>query len=255
VSRVAQLEASIASLGRPSLSLANLQAILDTGKRAKAWDDAHPVEAARHRALVAELEAETRRAETQEAERLAAERVLRTSAAKLERSGAGQRALAAAADAEDTEALVAVKRWLQDASKTWLVLCGAKGTGKSVAATWAVREAITTGSTAAFRRSSELAKLSGFDAGAVELDALKRVNLLVLDDVGTEQLNDWARAQLHELVDHRHEAYGRTILTSNLPWRGAGGLEARLGERIADRVAQAGTVVQVFGPSKRRAAT
>ncbi len=254
MSRIAQLEAAIAALGRPTLSLAGLRAIIETGRQAKAWDEAHPAESARYRALVAELEAETRRVEAQEAERAAAERVLRTSAARLERSGVGQRALAAAADAEDTDALIAVKRWLRDASRTWLVLCGAKGTGKSVAATWAVREAITTGSTAAFRRSSELAKLSGFDAGAAELDTLKRVDLLVLDDVGTEQLNDWARAQLHELVDHRHEAYGRTILTSNLPWRGAGGLEARLGERIADRVAQAGTVVQVSGPSKRRSA-
>lgn len=253
--RIVELEAAIAALGRPALSLAGLKSIIDTGRRAKAWDEAHPVEAARYRALVAELEAEVRKAEALEAERLAAERVLRTSASKLERSGVGQRAMAAAVDPRPTEALVAVRRWLADASKTWLVLCGAKGTGKSVAATWAVRHAITTGSTAAFRRASELAKLSGFDAGAVELETLKRVDLLVLDDVGTETLTDWARAQLHELVDYRHEAYGRTILTSNLSWKGAGGLEARLGERIVDRIAQAGTRVQVSGVSMRRGAT
>lgn len=254
MSRVAELQAAIEALGRPRLSLSGLRAIIDTGARARAWDEAHPVEAAAYRTLVAELEVETRRAEAQEAERLQAERVLRTSAAKLERSGVGQRALAAASEAQDTEALAAVKRWLGDASRTWLVLCGPKGTGKSVAATWAVRHAITTGSTAAFRRSSELAKLSGFDAGATELEALKRVDLLVLDDMGTESLNDWARAQLHELVDYRHEAYGRTVLTSNLQWRGVGGLEARLGERIADRIAQAGTLVQVGGRSMRRGA-
>lgn len=252
--RIRELEAAIAALGRPTLSLAGLRAILDSGAQANAWDAAHPVEAARYRALVDELEVETRRAEAQEAERLAAERFLRTSAARLERSGAGERSLTEAANAHDTEALTAVKRWLQDASKTWLVLCGPKGTGKSVAATWAVRHAITTGSTAAFRRASELAKLSGFDAGAVELEHLKRVDLLVLDDVGTETLSDWARAQLHELVDTRHEAYGRTILTSNLQWRGTQGLEARLGERVADRIAQAGTVVQVAGASMRRGA-
>lgn len=254
MSRVGELSAAIDALGRPRLSLSGLRAIIDTGARARAWDEAHPVEAAAYRALVAELEVESRKAEAQEAERVHAERVLRTSAAKLERSGVGQRALAAAAEAKETDALLAVKRWLGDASRTWLVLCGAKGTGKSVAATWAVRHAITTGSTAAFRRSSELSKLSGFDAGAVELEALKRVDLLVLDDVGTETLTDWARAQLHELIDCRHEAYGRTVLTSNLQWRGASGLEARLGERIADRVAQAGLVVQVGGGSMRRGA-
>lgn len=255
MSRVAELEAAIEALGRPRLSLSGLRAIIDTGARARAWDEAHPLEAATYRTLVAELEVETRRHEAQEAERLQAERVLRAAASRLERSGVGQRALAAAAEAQDTEALAAVKRWLGDTSSTWLVLCGPKGTGKSVAATWAVRHAITTGSTAAFRRASELAKLSGFDAGAAELEALKRVDLLVLDDVGTEQLNDWARAQLHELVDYRHEAYGRTVLTSNLRWRGEGGLEARLGERVADRIAQAGMVMQVAGPSRRRGTT
>lgn len=252
MSRARELEAAIATLGRPSLSLAGLREILDTGARARAWDAAHPEAAAQHRALCAELEVELRREEAQEAERLHAERVLRTSAAKLERSGVGQRALAAATEPQPTEALVAVQRWLGDASRTWLVLCGARGTGKSVAATWAVRHAITTGSTAAFRRASELAKLSGFDAGAAELESLKRVDLLVLDDVGTEQLNEWARAQFHELCDYRHENYGRTVVTSNLQWRGPSGLEARLGERICDRVAQAGTLVQLAGSSMRR---
>lgn len=250
--RIVELEAALDSLGRPALSLSGLREILATGQRARAWDESHPVEAAKYRALVAELEVEHRRVDAMEAERIQAERVLRTSAAKLERSGVGERALAAAAEPKETEALRAVRRWLGDASRTWLVLCGAKGTGKSVAATWAVRHAITTGSTAAFRRASQLAKLSGFEAGAMELEHLKRVDLLVLDDVGTETLTDWARSQLHELADTRHEAYGRTVLTSNLRWSGDSGLEARLGERIADRIAQAGMVVQVGGQTMRR---
>jgi DNA replication protein DnaC len=250
--RLAELESELAALGRPGLALSGLHAILESGRRAREWDAAHPREAETYRRLVAEFDVEQRRASALEAERLKAERILRASAAKLERSGVGERALASAVDAQDTEALLAVKRWLADASKTWLVLCGARGTGKSVAATWAVRHAITTGSSAAFRRASELAKLSGFEAGAAELEHLKRVDLLVLDDVGTESLTDWARAQFHELVDTRHESYGRTILTGNLRWAGTGGLEARLGERIADRIAQAGMLVQVNGDSMRR---
>lgn len=237
------IEARIAALGRPGMSLAGWKAIAQSLERTKAWDIAHPELAAEYRRLVADLERQTAENERTERQAAAAAKVLRTQGAKLERSGVGQRSLEAAANPQPSEALSVVQRWLPDASLTWLVLCGDKGTGKSVAATWAVREAIRSGGTAAFLRASELAKLSGFDAGAAELEHLKRVHLLVLDDVGTELLTDHARAQLHELADHRHENYARTILTSNLRWKGA--LETRLGERIADRVAQAGRIVQI----------
>lgn len=213
--------------------------------RARAWDAQHPLRAAQYRALCVELDAETRRVEAEARERDAAERALRTSAAKLERSGVGPRSLEAATAAHDTEALGVVKRWREDNSLTWLALCGAKGTGKSVAATWLVREVIRAGDTAAFRRTSELAKLSQFEAGAAECERLKRVHLLVLDDFGAELLTDYAKAQLFEVLDYRHENYGRTILTSNLAWQGAGGMAERLGERLVDRLRQAGRVVQL----------
>ncbi len=251
---LAQLEAEIAALGRPSAlfdpeskgTFGALMAGLQTSlARAKAWDAANPGKAIVHRDLCAQLERETKRVEREEAERKALERTLRTSAAKLERSGAGERSLQAAATAVDTEALGVVKRWLQDSGKVWLALCGSPGTGKSVAATWAVREAIRGGSTAAFRRTAEIAKLSGFEAGAAELQHLKSVDLLALDDFGAELLTDYARAQLFELLDARHEAYGRTILTSNLQWMGAGGMAERLGERLVDRIAEGGTRQQL----------
>jgi len=260
----AQLEAEISALGRPGMTLAarpdssgalrnGFRAIAQSLERAKAWDAANPEKAQTYRELCARLDAETKRLEREESERTALERALRTSAAKLSRCGAGDRSLAAAADPDDTEALGVVKRWLAEKGKVWLALCGTPGTGKSVAATWAVREAIRSGSTAAFRRTSEIAKLSGFEAGAAELEHLKRVDLLALDDFGAELLTDYARAQLFELLDARHEAYGRTILTSNLQWQGAGGMAERLGERLVDRIAEGGTRQQLQkAPSMRR---
>lgn len=240
-----ELEATIASLGRPTLSTSTIKAIAASLAQAKAWDAANPEAAARYHALTAQHHAETARLQREEREALAVEKALRTQAAKLERSGVGERSLAAASDAKPTEALAVVQRWLPDTSLTWLCLCGAKGTGKSVAATWAVREVIRGGGSAAFRRTSELAKLSQFEAGAAELEQLKRVHLLVLDDFGAELLTDYARAQLHELLDHRHEHYGRTVLTSNLAWIGSGSMSERLGERLVDRVAQAGRCIQL----------
>lgn len=271
-----ELEARIAALGRPSplngitSSTERDERIQRVGSRlglllassaaAKAWDAAHPDKAAEYHRLAAELEVEVRRGDREERERAAIDKALRTMGAKLERSGVGERALSAAAAAEDTEALGIVKRWLEDHSLTWLALCGTKGTGKSVAATWAVREAIRSGGSGAFRRAFEIAKLSGFDVGAAELEHLKRVNLLVVDDFGTELLSDYARAQFHELFDYRHENYGRTIITSNLPWitttrdgETRPGLKDRLGERLVDRFEQCGRLGQLSArPSLRK---
>ena len=260
-----ELEARIEAVGRPKITFRHIGTVRHSMECIKAWDEANPTQAAEHRRLVVELERATNEAERAKREEQLVARALRTQGAKLERSGVGPRALEAAAAPDASEALGIVQRWLTEKGLTWLVLCGIKGTGKSVAATWAVREVIRSGGSGAFRRASEIAKLSQFEAGAQELEHLKRVHLLVLDDVGTELLTDYAKAQFHELVDHRHEHYGRTILTSNLKLRVSTkknpdgsittlpGLEERLGERIMDRIAQAGRCVQVSAsPSLRR---
>ena len=248
-----EIEARLQSLGRPRADFRTIGQVSRSLAAAREWDARNPEGAAEHRRLVVLLEQETARIERETRERDAADKALRTMGAKLERAGVGERSLAAAADAQPSEALGVVQRWLPDASLTWLGLCGAKGTGKSVAATWAIREVIRGGSTGAFVRAGELVKLSQFDSGAAEVAWLKRVHLLVVDDFGTELLSDYARAVLHEVFDTRHENYGRTIITSNLRWQGEGGMRERLGERLADRFAQAGRLVQLAPePSMRR---
>lgn len=239
------LQAELDAIGRPKPSAYAMRELAAHRELARAWDLAHPEAAARWKALAERVTAATRERETQEREAADTDRRLRTQGERLSRSGVGERSLAAAVNPDDTEALAVVKRWLPDHSLTWLALCGTKGTGKSVAATWAVREVIRGGGTARFRRTSDLARLSNFDAGADELDCLKRVHLLVLDDFGSELLSAFARDKLDEVLDHRHEHYGRTVLTSNLSWIGAGGMAERLGERLTDRLKQAGRCVQL----------
>lgn len=264
MTRIEEIKQKLATFTRPALVLGGFKAIHASLERAREWDAANPTESFARGLLLEELTREEKRTEREEAEKLSLDRRLRAMGQKLARSGVGGRSLAAAAKPEDTEALSIVKRWLPEKDLTWLVLCGPKGTGKSVAATWAVREAFRGGSTGAFRSSAALAKLSQFDAGAEELAHLKSVHLLVLDDFGTELLNDYARAQFHELLDHRHESYGRTIITSNLAWHASSrkdaggvttvpGLHDRLGERLVDRIDQAGRKVQLGAkPSMRR---
>lgn len=239
------LQSELDAIGRPRPSAYAMRELAQHRERARLWDLEHPEAAARWKALADQVSAAMRVREEQERETQALERRLRHQGERLSRSGVGERSLAAASNPDDTEALGVVKRWRENKSLTWLVICGVKGTGKSVAATWAVREVIRNGDTARFRRTSDLAKLSNFEAGADELEALKGVHLLVLDDFGSELLSAFARDKLDEVLDHRHENYGRTILTSNLAWAGPGGMADRLGERLTDRIKQAGRVVQL----------
>jgi DNA replication protein DnaC len=247
-----QLEVEIAALGRPELDTSSIREISRSLARAKAWDVENPERATKYREFTEAHHAMLVAREREQREAAAIDRALRSQSARLAGCGIGERSLEAAVNAQPTEALGVVRRWLPEHSLTWLCLCGAKGTGKSVAATWAVREVIRGGGTAAFRRTSELAKLSAFDAGAAELEHLKRVHLLVLDDLGTELLTGHARAQFDELLDHRHEHYARTVLTSNLAWQAPGGMAERLGERVVDRIAQAGRVVQLSSANSLR---
>ena len=234
------IRAEMASLGAPEARWSGRKAIAESLAAKKAWRQAHPDASARLDQLAAELG----EAEEQAREMLRAARM----AERLEGSGLGARTREAVEAASDSPAVVSTRQWL-NAGRSWLLLAGDVGTGKTVAAGWALREVARQGQTVAFRRAAEVARLSGFDAGAQELHRLKRVGLLVLDDLGTECATGWGTSILHELLDTRHEAKLRTIITSNLKRADA---RARLGDRMADRVQQDGRVVWLEGASMRR---
>lgn len=243
------IEADMEFLGRPRLEAWSLASIRQTLAAAKEWDEANPEGAAHYAALVAELEEAQKDTATALRQREAAERIERKLAAKLSSAGLGDRQAEAARNPKETEALKAAQRW-HTSSSNWLLLCGGVGSGKSVAAGWCVVQEVKAGRRAEQRKAQELARLSGFDEGAAELERLKHVDLLVLDDVGTERVSDWARALLFEVLDARHEDRLRTILTSNLR---PSDLRAHLGERLADRIQEDAQAVQVGGTSLRRA--
>lgn len=74
------------------------------------------------------------------------------------------------------------------------------------------------------------------------------VELLVLDDIGTERPTDWALERLFLLANHRHDHLKPTLYTSNLA---LDQLAERIGERTTWRVAEASEVLQVNGPNLR----
>jgi len=206
----------------------------------RAWRLANPVASARYDALNAELDAiyaadTTRRARERHGAQLA--------------HVFGEAEMAVIRAPKPTEAMTVTKEWLLSGRK-WLVLGGKTGNGKTYAAAWCVEMAPSQGHSARFIRFNELSRVSAFGAGANELDALRQVGLLVIDDWPTEPPAAWARQLAGELADARHQAGRRTIITANF----AGREEAIrcLGERISDRIRESGTVVWLSGASMRR---
>lgn len=147
-----------------------------------------------------------------------------------------------------------VRRWLARGQTRGLLLVGAVGTGKTCAAVLALAEGWSRlaagGPAGRFATAQELAH-GPFHPWSRDLDgrrAILQAPVLVLDDLGAEDGNDFGAA-LGEILDAR---VGRpTIVTSNLA---PPAIAARYGDRILDRLRERFAVASFSGPSRRRAA-
>ncbi len=101
-------------------------------------------------------------------------------------------------------------------------------------------------------RAHELAGMSYFGADRERARRLETVPLLAIDDLGAELLSDGFKAQLDALLDARHDAELRTVITTNLDGRM---FKERYGERIADRIRQDGQPISTGTVSMRKAVT
>lgn len=150
-----------------------------------------------------------------------------------------------------------------------LVLLGAPGTGKTVAAVARVGEYVFDVANWSapddyhqrpyFRRhlpvwitAAELARVDHYRQA--EVDRVAKAPLLVIDDLGAEY-NDLKRffcSLLDELVDARYSRKLATIITSNLD---ASAFAARYGERVLDRLREGGRLVGCGNVSLRQRTT
>ncbi len=153
---------------------------------------------------------------------------------------------------EKTEALAAAELFAES-EQTFLLLTGAPGCGKSVAAASVLLGRISTNPgrhTGLFMRAVESSRFSSYDQEDKELfSEMKRCRLLVLDDLGAESLHDAWRPLLDELIDVRYGEKRKTIITTNLDSKG---FRARYGERIADRIRHDGIVKNCGGLTLRK---
>ncbi len=151
--------------------------------------------------------------------------------------------------------------------RCFALLMGGVGTGKSVAAAslflrLSKPKVVHLSSVGTFEvdgwgwgqgervRAHELAGMSYFGADRARAQRLESVRLLAIDDLGAELLSDGFKAQLDALLDARHDAELRTVITTNLD---GATFKARYGERIADRIRQDGQPISTGTVSMRKA--
>ena len=154
---------------------------------------------------------------------------------------------------QPTDAVRHVRRWLRRAGERFVVLSGGVGTGKTVAACAAAHQVAKDPRDAALIRAPALARY--LDPWRHEREHGERAGrvdhaILIVDDLGTERLDDGRfLAALEELVDRRLAGSPRrTIITTNLDAEHA--IE-RVGGRIASRWRGHGRVIHVRGEDLR----
>lgn len=133
---------------------------------------------------------------------------------------------------------------------TSVYLHGAVGTGKTYAI-WAFAHLLKEDEYQIWNVSELLRKLRPTDGSYDPIDVQEMAayrRFLVLDDIGVEKPSEWVLETIYGLLNFRYENELPTILTSNLS---LGELSAKLGERIASRLAEMCEVLELKGEDKR----
>lgn len=150
-------------------------------------------------------------------------------------------------------AAVAIAETYADNPSGWLYLHGPVGSGKSHLAAAIAHRLVRQGRAVAYATAGGVMAWlrSGFadHSSDSRLLALQEADLLVLDDLGTEQkaaAGSWAYQALFEILNTRYLHTRATVITANnLP-------EDEFDARLADRVRGSGPVLEVIASSHRR---
>jgi len=154
----------------------------------------------------------------------------------------------------NADAIRYAREWTANPSG-WLVLTGGVGTGKTkllnaILSTWRGEQ----------RQALTAAELLDYWRSAMDTEALGPVfntyctaPAAILDDLGAERPTPWSMERLPLYLDMRYNRRLPTAIATNLDRQG---MVEHLGERLADRVFDAGTglvrVVTLDVPSFRR---
>ncbi|WP_457641704.1 ATP-binding protein [Persephonella sp.] len=102
------------------------------------------------------------------------------------------------------------------------------------------------------------ATFDGSSSGREILEDVVKAPILVLDDLGSERLSDWARDILHYIIINRYNELKPVIITSNIELKGKKSensleetLEERMGSAIASRLSEMCEILSVKGQDMR----
>lgn len=134
-----------------------------------------------------------------------------------------------------------------------IMFTGNVGTGKTFYSCCIANAVIDRGCTAWVTTLQPLVRaLCSYESAEKILAKIRKVDLLVLDDLGSTALNDFTTDKLFEIVDERYRSGKPLIVTTNLnpdeAWKSSIGMR-----RIFDRLRERCRHVVVDGESRRRA--
>lgn len=142
--------------------------------------------------------------------------------------------------------------WRDTPRRNWVML-GAVGTGKTHAAAAVLRRAFAAGWSGAFWPVVELLDAMRPGGDGSVYDHCTGVDLLVLDDLGSERPTDWTAERLYALVNRRWLEERPIVVTSNLSAaEGKGPFVDAVGPRMYSRLVHGAVVTQVAGMDRRR---
>jgi DNA replication protein DnaC len=137
-----------------------------------------------------------------------------------------------------------------------LLLFGPPGCGKSYLVSAVARRAIANGYSVLFERASKMlmrlrATYSSQSSNSEleMIEALGRIDLLVIDDLGAEKKTEWSEQAIYTIIDERYSNSRAILITTNLSLEE---LEQRIGPRTMDRLVGSCRIVENCATSYRQ---
>lgn len=135
-----------------------------------------------------------------------------------------------------------------------ILLYGSKGTGKSFYASCIYNELVSHRILCGFTSTANLMSVLGKWDRAEVIDAITRVKLLVLDDLGAERDTSYSAELMYSVIDARYKAALPTIVTTNLALADMESEDDMWRSRIYDRIIEMCPItIRMDGGSRRSA--